>query len=91
MYIYCTYRYYNIHNLPIKLKKHAALRLIQRFDLSIEELRYVFKTGKMIKAPKKPGDIGIIERRLGKKKIRVKFLIDDDTIWIITVEGGPMK
>ncbi|UCH88397.1 MAG: hypothetical protein JSV49_09045 [Thermoplasmata archaeon] len=59
--------------------------------MSIDELRHIFKTGKMVKVPKNAGDIGIIERSIGKKKIRIKFKIDDNKIWIITVEGGIKK
>lgn len=81
----------SIHKLPIKLKKHAALRLIQRFDMSIKELRHMIKTGKQIKTPKKEGEIGIIERKIGKDKIRIKFKIKDDKIWIVTIEGGKPK
>ena len=74
--------------LPIKIKRHAALRLIQRFDMSIKELKHIIKTGKQIKTPKKEGEIGIIERKIGKDKIRIKFKIKDDKIWIVTIEGG---
>ena len=77
-----------IHELPIKMKKHAALRLIERFDMTIEELHHLFKTAKYVKKPKKDGDIGIIERKIGKKFIRIIFKIQDETVWIITVEGG---
>ena len=78
----------DIHTYPIKLKRHAALRLIERFDMSIEELRHMIKTGKHIKKPKSEGDIGIIERTIGKKKIRIKFKVEQGVVWIITVEGG---
>jgi hypothetical protein len=71
--------------------KHAALRLIQRFDMSIAELRHIFKTGKLVKAPSNVGDIGIIERSIGKGRIRIKFKIQDEIIWIITVEGSRSK
>jgi hypothetical protein len=81
----------SIHKLPIKIKRHAALRLIQRFDMSIKELKHIIKTGKQIKTPKKEGEIGIIERKIGKGKIRIKFKIKDNKIWIITVEGGKKK
>ena len=91
LYIYCICENLSIHKLPIKLKKHAGLRLIQRFDMSIEELRHIIKTGKQIKIPKKDGEIGIIERKIGRYKIRVKFKIKDNKIWIITVEGGKPK
>ena len=91
MYIYCICENLSIHKLPIKIKRHAALRLIQRFDMSIKELKHIIKTGKQIKTPKKEGEIGIIERKIGKGKIRIKFKIKDNKIWIITVEGGKKK
>ena len=78
----------DIHKLPIRFKTHAALRLIKHFDLDIEEFRHLLKTGKMIKKPKKDGSIGIIQRKLGDTKIRIKFTIRQKTLWIITVEGG---
>ena len=77
-----------IHTLPIKMKKHAALRLIKRFDMSIEELHHIFKTSKYVKRPKKDGDIGIIERKIGSKFIRIIFKVQNGIVWIITVEGG---
>ena len=91
LYIYCICENLSIHKLPIKLKKHAALRLIQRFDMSIKELRHIIKTGKQVKTAKKDGEIGIIERKIGKGKIRIKFKIENNKIWIITVEGGKPK
>ena len=78
----------DIHKLPIKMKKHAALRLIERFDMGIEKLHHIFKTGKYIKKPKKDGDIGIVERKIGESRIRIIFKLNNETIWIITVEGG---
>ena len=94
--IYTIYIHYisiraGVHNLPIKMKKHAALRLIQRFDMSIDELRHVIKTGKQIKKPERDGEIGIIERKFGDGKIRIKYKIQDHIVWIITVEGGRGK
>ena len=78
----------DIHKLPIKFKTHAAMRLINRFNLDIEEFRHLLKIGKMIKKPKKDGSIGIIQRKLGDTKIRIKFTIRNKKLWIITVEGG---
>ena len=92
-YIYFVYTLYllisvDIHKLPIRFKTHAAMRLIRRFDMDIEEFRQLLKTGKMIKKPKKDGHIGIIQRKLGDTKIRIKFTLRQKTLWIITVEGG---
>ena len=80
---------------PIKLKRHAALRLIERFDMSIEELRHIIKTSRYEKRPRKEGrkegDIGIIERRIGRNKIRLIFKVERGIVWIITVEGGQVR
>ncbi|MGA1821201.1 MAG: DUF4258 domain-containing protein [Thermoplasmatota archaeon] len=70
------------------MKKHAALRLIERFDMSIDELHHMFKTAKYVEKPQKDGDIGIIERKIGKNFIRIIFKVKDETVWILTVEGG---
>lgn len=88
MYLLCMCGQVKLHTLPIKMTKHGAMRLINRFDMSIEELHHIFKTGKYTKLPKKEGEIGIVERKIGKKEIKIIFKINDDTIWIITVEGG---
>jgi len=48
----------------------------------------MIKTGRLIKKPKSEGDIGIIERTIGKRKIRIKFKVEQGIVWIITVEGG---
>lgn len=91
LYIYCVSEILDIHKLPIRLKIHAALRLIHRFDMSIEELRHILKTGKQVKIANTKGNIGIIERKIGRKKIRIKFKIENNKVWIITVEGGNKK
>ena len=76
----------NVHTLPIKFRIHAAIRAIERFDFSKDEVRHIMKTGKQIKAPKKD-QAGIIERKIGDRKIRLIYTIKNETIWIITVEG----
>jgi hypothetical protein len=78
----------DIHRYPFKFKPHAALRLIERFDMKLDDVKHYFKTGKLIKEPRKDGDIGILERKIGESKIRFVFTIRQKTIWIITVEGG---
>ncbi len=81
----------DIHKIPIRFKPHAALRLIQRFDMDLEEFRHFLKTGKLVKKPKKEGSIGIIQRDIGDVQIRIKFTIRKKTLWIITVESGEEK
>ena len=78
----------DIHKLPIKFKTHAALRLIDRFGMDLEEFRHFLKTGKMVKKPKKDGNVGIIQRKIGDDQIQIIFTIRKKTLWIITVEGG---
>jgi len=78
----------DIHKLKFEFRPHAALRLIERFDMDIDEVKHYFKTGKLIKEPRKDGDIGILERKLGDSKIRFVFTVRQKIIWIITVEGG---
>ena len=78
----------DIHTYPIKLKRHAAFRVIERCDMSIAELRHIIKTGRYVRKPKKEGDIGMIERSIGKKRMRIKFKVEQGVVWIITVEGG---
>ena len=56
--------------------------------MSIDELHHLFKTAKYVKKPQKDGDIGIIERKIGKNFIRIIFKVKEETVWIITVEGG---
>ena len=84
--IYKVYYWQGIHRTQIRIKKHAALRLIERYDLSIDDLRHILKTGKQVKKPRKDGDIGIIERKIGKRKIRIVFKVRNNIVWIITVE-----
>lgn len=48
----------NIHTLPINFKKHAALMLLQRFELSLPEVKHCIKTAKILKPVEKDGNIG---------------------------------
>ncbi len=76
----------NIHTLPIKFKKHAALMLIERFDLSLDEVKHCIKTAKIIKSVEKEGNTGILQSTIGDSKIRFVFTIRQKALWIITVE-----
>lgn len=77
---------HNLHTLPIYFKKHAALMLIHRFELSLSEVKHCIKTAKIVKPVEKEGDIGILQSNIGDTKIRFVFTIRKKAIWIITVE-----
>ncbi len=76
----------NIHTLPINFKKHAALMLIERFELSLDEVKHYIKTAKIIKSVEKDGNTGILQSTIGDSKIRFVFTIRQKALWIITVE-----
>ncbi len=78
----------SVHTLPIKLSKHAVQRLLERTDLPLEELEHILRTGKMVRKPDSKGKVGIVERTIGDSTIRIKFTIKEQTIYVITVEGG---
>ena len=75
-----------IHTLPIKFKRHAAEMLLDRFDMSPDEIRHFIKTGKHIKKPRKDGEVGIIQSRIGDSGIRFVYTVRHGILWIITVE-----
>jgi hypothetical protein len=56
--------------------------------MDLDEVKHYIKTGRMIKCPKKEGEIGILERKVGKSRIRFVFTVREKSMWIITVEGG---
>lgn len=76
----------DIHRLPIHFKKHAAMRLLQRFELSLEEVKHCIRTAKIIKVVEKDGTTGIMQSNLGDSKIKFVFTIREKALWIITVE-----
>ncbi|VVB96435.1 Uncharacterised protein [uncultured archaeon] len=76
----------NIHTLPINFKKHAALMLIERFELSLDEVKHYIKTAKIIKSVEKDGNTGILQSTIGDSKIRFVYTIRQKALWIITVE-----
>jgi len=77
---------HDIHTLPIRFKKHAALMLLLRFELSLNEVKHCIKTAKVIKPVKKDGNIGILQSTIGDTKIKFVFTIREKALWIITVE-----
>lgn len=75
-----------MHTLPIKFKRHAAEMLLDRFDISVDEIRHHIKAGKHIKKPKKGGDTGVVQSQVGGVGIRFVYTVRSDIMWIITVE-----
>lgn len=76
----------DVHRLPINFKKHAALMLLQRFELSLDEVKHYVKIAAIIKPVEKDGNIGIMQSTIGNSKIKFVFTIREKTLWIITVE-----
>ncbi|HMF33581.1 MAG TPA: DUF4258 domain-containing protein [Candidatus Lokiarchaeia archaeon] len=76
----------DIQTLPVRFTKHAALRLLERFGLSLEEVKHFIKTANIVKPVEKDGNPGILQGRIGQSKIRFVFTIRQDILWIITVE-----
>lgn len=76
----------DIHSLPIHFKKHAALRLLERFELSLDEVKHCIRTAKIIKPVDKDGNTGIMQSCLGDSKIKFVFTVREKALWIITVE-----
>ncbi len=77
---------HNIQTLPINFKRHAALMLLLRFELSLDEVKHYIKTAKIIKPVEKDGSIGIMQSTISDTKIKFVFTIREKAIWIITVE-----
>ena len=75
----------DIHNIPIKLKKHAAQTLAQRFQFDSEDVKHYIKTAKIVKPLEKDGNIGILQSNIGKSKIQTICTIREDILYIITV------
>jgi hypothetical protein len=76
----------DIRRLPIYFKKHAALMLIRRFGLSLDEVRHYIKVARVIRPLEKDGVAGVLESDIGDCKIRFVCMIRENALWIITVE-----
>jgi hypothetical protein len=76
----------DIHRLPLYFKKHAALMLIRRFGLSLDEVKHYIKMAKVIRPIEKDGTCGILQSDIGECKIRFVCMVREDALWIITVE-----
>jgi hypothetical protein len=60
--------------------------LIQRFELSLGEIKHHIKTARIIKPFDKEGNIGILQSNIGSSKIKFVCMIKENALWIITVE-----
>lgn len=65
----------DIHTLPIRFTTHAALALMERFQLNVGDVRHYIKTAKIVKPLEKDGCIGIIQSSMGSSSIRFVCLI----------------
>lgn len=76
----------DIHSLPIVFTTHAAIALLERFELDISEAKHCINTAWIDKSIEKDGNIGILQSSIGGCKIRFICTIKRDTLVIITVE-----
>jgi hypothetical protein len=80
------YSMLDIHNIPIKIKKHAARALVRRFKLDVEEAEHYIKIACIVKPVEKDGNIGILQSNIGNCKIQFVCTIRENILYIITVE-----
>jgi hypothetical protein len=64
--------------MRINLKGHARRRFDERYpDMAYDTMIHHFKTGKLVKKPKKPGVVGGIVKKTAKGNLRFKFIVRD--------------
>jgi hypothetical protein len=76
----------DIHSLPVIFTTHAAIALLERFELDISEAKHCIKTARVEKTIEKDGNIGMLQSSIGCYKIRFVCTIKRNTLVIITVE-----
>lgn len=76
----------DIHVIPIRITKHAAVALVRRFKLNVTDAEHYIKTAKIIKPIEKDGNIGILQSYIGDYKIQFVCTIRENILYIITVE-----
>lgn len=67
----------------IILTRHARTRL---WRIGGEDIRHLIKTGKVIRAVKKEGEVGTIKSKFGKKDVFIGFTIRKSVMYIITLK-----
>jgi hypothetical protein len=76
----------DINCLPIVFTKHAALALLERFELDLTDVKHCIKTARIDKPIEKEGSIGVLQSNIGDCKIKFICTIKRNTLVIITVE-----
>lgn len=76
----------DIHGLPVIFTSHAALALLERFELDLHEAKYYIKTAKIDKQFEKEGSIGTLRSNISGCKIKFVCTIKRNTLVVITVE-----
>jgi hypothetical protein len=84
--IYWGYAMHDIHSIPLRLKKHVAEALAQRFRIVPEDVEHYIKTARIVKSIEKDGKIGILQGKIGDCKIQFICTIREKVLYIITVE-----
>lgn len=76
----------DICSLPIIFTAHAALALLERFELDLPDARHYIKTARIYKPFEKDGSIGTLQSNIGGCKIKFVCIIKRNTLVVITVE-----
>ena len=76
----------DIYCLPIVFTTHAALALLERFELDLADAKHCIKTARIDKPIEKDGSIGILQSNIGDCKIKFICTIKRNSLVIITVE-----
>ncbi len=76
----------DFQSLQIIFTKHAALMLIERFELDLSEAKHCIKTAKIDKPFEKDGSIGTLQSNIGECRIKFVCTIKRNTLVVITVE-----
>ncbi len=76
----------DIHSLPVVFTTHAAIALLERFELDLSEAKHCIKTAWIEKPIEKDGNIGILQSSIGGGNIWFVCTIKRNTLVVITVK-----
>ncbi|MCS4542326.1 MAG: hypothetical protein HY929_08465 [Euryarchaeota archaeon] len=78
---------WELHNLPLRYSRHAAIRLKERYKIEkTEQFRHYLKVAKIIRRPEKEGSVGTLETEIGESVVKIEFTIRRGWLWVITVK-----